>query len=104
MATIRLDQSYLAPEAVLTSAVKRVDNGVYNLCAALVAGTLEAGEAMYDIVTGGVDIAPTTTLIAPEVLAQVEEAKAKIIAGEIVVPGTTEAFEAIFGADLYDLD
>lgn len=98
------DQSYLAPEAVLTSAVKRVDNGVYNLCAALVAGTLEAGEAMYDIVTGGVDIAPTTTLIAPEVLAQVEEAKAKIIAGEIVVPGTTEAFEAIFGADLYDLD
>ncbi len=98
------DQNYLAPDAVITSAVKRVDNGVFNLCKALVEGTLEAGETMYDISTGGVDIAGTTHLIAPEVLAAVEDAKAKMIAGEIVVPATTEQFEAIFGADLYTLD
>ena len=98
------DQSYLAPEAVLTSAVKRVDNGVFNLCKAVVEGTLEAGETVYDIVSGGVDIAPTTTLIDADVLAKVEAAKAALISGEIVVPGTTEAFDAVYGPDFYTLD
>lgn len=95
------DQNYLAPEAVLTSAVKRVDNGVYNLCKALTEGTLEAGEVVYDIVSGGVDIAETTTLIDADTLAKVEDAKAKIISGEIVVPATVEAFAAIYGEDAY---
>ena len=95
------DQNYLAPEAVLTSAVKRVDNGVYNLCKALTEGTLEAGEVVYDIVSGGVDIAETTTLIDADTLAKVEDAKAKILSGEIVVPATVEAFAAIYGEDAY---
>ena len=99
------DQSYLAPEAVLTSAVKRVDNGVFNLCEALVNGTLEGGVTVqYDISTGAVDVADTKDLLSEEAIAAIEEARAKILSGEIVVPGTTEAFEAIYGAELYTLD
>lgn len=99
------DQSYLAPEAVLTSAMKRVDNGVFNLCQELANGTLEGGKTvLYDISTGAVDIAPSTDLLSADALAAVEEAKAKILSGEVVVPGTQEAFDAIFGATLYTLD
>ena len=99
------DQSYLAPEAVLTSAVKRVDNGVFNLCQALVDGTLEGGvTVLYDISTGAVDVAPTQDLLSEEAIAAIEAAREKILSGEIVVPSTTEAFEAVYGADLYTLD
>lgn len=98
------DQSYLAPEAVLTSAVKRVDNGVFNLCKAGVEGTLEAGDVMYDLSTGAVDIAETKDLMSEEAIAAVEAAREKILSGELVVPATAEAFDAAYGADVYTLD
>lgn len=98
------DQSYLAPEAVLTSAVKRVDNGVFDLCAKGQKGELKGGDSVYDLATGGVDIAKTVDLMSPEALKAVEEAKEKILKGEIKVPATQEAFEALYGADFYGLD
>lgn len=99
------DQAYLAPEAVITSAMKRVDNGVFNLCADLKADTLAGGQTVtYDLATGSVDIAPTQNLLSAEALAAVETARAKILSGEIVVPKTTEEFEAIYGKDFYTLD
>ena len=98
------DQSYVAPEAVLTSAVKRVDNGVFDLCKKVQKGELKGGDAVYDLTTGGVDIAKTVDLMSPEALKAVEEAKDKIIKGEIKVPATQEAFEALYGADYYGLD
>lgn len=98
------DQSYLAPEAVLTSAVKRVDNGVFDLCQKGQKGELKGGDTVYDLSTGGVDIAKTVDLMSPEALKAVEEAKEKILKGEIKVPATQEAFEALYGADFYGLD
>ena len=98
------DQSYLAPEAVLTSAVKRVDNGVFELCKAGVEGTLTAGDVNYDITTGAVDIAETDTLMSDECKAAVAAAKEKILSGEIKVPATAEEFDALYGADFYTLD
>ena len=58
------DQSILAPDHVITSAMKRLSNG-------------------------GVDLAPTRDHIPAEVLEVVEAAKAAIIAGEKTVPTTT---------------
>ena len=98
------DQSYLAPETVITSAMKRVDNAVYGTVEALVNGTLEGGLSVFDINNGGVDIAPTTDLLPEEVVTAVEEVKAKLEAGEIVVPATAEEFDAKYGADIYTLD
>lgn len=97
------DQNYLAPETVITSAMKRVDNAVYDSVKNLVDGTLEAGVTVYDLSNAGVDIAPTTTLLSDEVISAVEEVKEKIIAGEIEVPTTKDAFESAYG-EVYELD
>ena len=97
------DQSSLAPDTVITSAMKSVDNAVYDSVKQLVEGTLKGGEVVYDLAKGGVDIAPTTNLLSEDVLKKVEEIKAKILSGEIIVPGTKDEFEKEFG-DKYELD
>ena len=97
------DQNYLAPETVITSAMKRVDNAVYDVVEKLVNGELDGGITTYDLTNEGVDIAPTTTLLSDEVISAVEDVKAKIISGEIEVPATKEAFEASYG-EVYELD
>ena len=98
------DQSSIAPNTVLTSAMKRVDNAVYEAVQELIDGTLEGGIKSFDLAAGGVDIAPSQDLIAPEVITAVEEVKEKIVSGEVVVPADKESFEAKYGADAYQLD
>ena len=97
------DQSSIAPNTIITSAMKRVDNAVYDAAESLIAGTLESGIHTYDLPVGGVDIAPTQDLLTDEVVAAVEEVKTKIINGEVVVPSTKDEFEAAHG-DVYQLD
>ena len=97
------DQSGISPDTVLTSAMKRVDNAVYDTIESLVNGTLESSVHTYDLAEGGVDIAPSKDLIADDVVAEVEEVKQKIIDGEIEVPADKESFEAKYG-DVYELD
>ena len=60
------DQSSVAPETVLTSAMKRVDNAVYALAKETVEGKVEAGVQTFDLSDGGVDLAPTTDNIDPD--------------------------------------
>lgn len=97
------DQSYLAPDTVITSAMKRVDNSVYAAVKDLVEGNLTGGIKVFDITNGGVDIAPTTDLLPAEVLTEVEAVKEKLISGEITVPSDKASFEAAYG-DVYVLD
>ena len=97
------DQSNIAPDTVLTSAMKRVDNAVYDSVEAVMNGTLESGVHTYDLAAGGVDIAPSQDLLTDEVKTKVEEVKAKIISGEITVPSNKDEFEAAYG-DVYQLD
>jgi len=84
------DQSPLAPETVLTSAMKRVDIASQDISKAVKDGTYSGGVKQYDINNGGVDIAPTQTLLTADVIAAVEEAKAGLLDGSIVVPTTRE--------------
>ena len=97
------DQSNIAPDTVLTSAMKRVDNAVYDSVEAVMNGTLESGVHTYDLAAGGVDIAPSQDLLTDEVKTKIEEVKAKIISGEITVPANKDEFEAAYG-DVYQLD
>ncbi|PPB80587.1 nucleoside-binding protein [Albidovulum inexpectatum] len=80
------NQNYLHPGKVLTSMLKRVDNAVYE---AFKAGeNIEPGIEVMDLAKGGVDYAldeNNAALITDEMKAAVEEAKAKIISGEIKV-------------------
>ena len=84
------DQSTLAPDYVITSAMKRVDVASQDISKAVADGTYEAGVHLYDLSNGGVDLSPTRDHIPAEVLETVEAAKAAIIAGEKVVPTTVE--------------
>lgn len=97
------DQSSVAPETILTSAMKRVDNSVYDVASDLINGTLESGVKTYTLEDAGVDIAPTTDNLSEETLATIEEVKQQIIDGTVVVPKTKEDFEAKYG-DVYELD
>jgi len=82
------DQDYMAPGTVLTSMVKRVDLAVYEVIKSVVDGTLEGGVRSFGIQDGGVgtsEFTYTKDLIPQSVLEAIEEAKGKIISGEIKV-------------------
>ncbi|AKJ07545.1 nucleoside-binding protein [Archangium gephyra] len=82
------DQSHLAPEAVLTSMLKRVDLGVYEAVRDLSQGKLEGGDVMLGLKEGGVTYAPVRVEFPgkAEALQKVEELRAKIVSGELQVP------------------
>lgn len=86
------DQNELAPENVITSAIKRVDLGTYNGTKDVIDNKFKGGETVrYGLEDGAVDIAPTSDKLVPkEVLEKVEELKKKIISGEIKVPYNKE--------------
>ncbi|RZW20219.1 MAG: BMP family ABC transporter substrate-binding protein, partial [Desulfobulbaceae bacterium] len=89
------DQNFLAPDNVLTSAMKRVDNAIYDIGKRLIAGEFAGGETVvYNLKNDGVGIAPTSDKHVPaKILIEVDDLVAKIKAGEIVVPATKEAFD-----------
>ena len=97
------DQSSIAPNTVLTSAMKRVDNAVYDAVQELIDDKLEGGVQTFDLAAGGVDIAPSQDLISEDVIAAVDEVKEKIISGDVVVPDNKASFEEKYG-DVYVLD
>ena len=97
------DQSSIAPKTILTSAMKRVDNAVYDAAKLGAEGSYKGGVVTYTLADSGVDIAPTTDNIPADVLTKVNDVKAKIISGEITVPKTKADFEAKYG-DVYELD
>ena len=80
------DQASQAPDHVITSAMKRVDVASQDIAKAVKNGSFKAGVHKYDLSNEGVDLAPTRTHIPEDVLKLVEQAKADIIAGKLVVP------------------
>ncbi len=90
------DQNDLAPDNVLTSAMKRVDNGIYNLSKALAEGNFPGGTTVsYGLAEGGVGVAPTSSKHVPtEILDEVSRLEDMIIAGDFVVPNTVDTYEA----------
>jgi basic membrane protein A and related proteins len=80
------NQNYLHPGEVLTSMMKRVDNAVHDAFAA--GADLSPGIKVMDLKAGGVDYAlddNNKMLITDDMKAKVDDAKAKIEAGEIEV-------------------
>jgi basic membrane protein A len=80
------NQNYLHPGQVLTSMMKRVDNAVYD--AFKEGPDMTTGINVMDLKAGGVDYAlddNNKALVSDDMKAKVDEAKAKIEAGEISV-------------------
>ena len=82
------NQNWVKPGFVLTSMVKRVDNAVYQIIDDKVHGRFKGGFHVYGLSNEGVSYAMdqyNAKLVPADVIHQVEEAKKKIIAGQIKV-------------------
>ncbi len=99
---VDFDQNYLAPEHVITSALKQVNEVAYMVCEQVISDSFQAGVTVYDLSNEGVGYADCD-LISDEVRTAVEDIKAKIMSGDIVVPKTQKDFEALHG-NVYTLD
>lgn len=76
------------PGQILTSVLKRTDVAVYDVIARFIDGTLEAGEIMYGVESGVMDITDMENMgdsIPQAVLDKIDEIKEGISSGEIVV-------------------
>lgn len=84
---VDMDQNNLAPDNVISSAMKRVDIGVFDIIEKAKKGEFKGGTAMvYGLKEDAVGIAPTTSKNVPkEILDFVEEQGNKLINGEIKV-------------------
>lgn len=89
------DQNYMAPNVVITSAMKRVDHAIYNVVKDLKAGQFSGGKTIiYGLKEGGVDIPSTTTKnVPPEIMKEVDEIRAKIISGKINPPADPNSYK-----------
>ncbi|MCI8583224.1 MAG: BMP family ABC transporter substrate-binding protein [Dorea sp.] len=97
------DQSSIAPETILTSALKRVDNACYDEAKAVVDGAFESGVKTYTLAEAGVDIAPTTDNLTEDIITAVNDVKESIMNGDVEVPKTKDDFESKYGAGIYKL-
>jgi basic membrane protein A len=80
------DQRHLAPEVVVTSRTKNMDQAVFTLIAGLMNGTLQGGSLQLNYANGGIDLAPLSTDLVPEsVSMQFEQIRADLEAGKITV-------------------
>jgi len=82
------NQNMLKPGFVLTSMVKRVDNAVYEIVKDVRNGQFKAGLHVFGLESDGVGYTldeHNRSLLSPAALAAADEARRKIIAGEITV-------------------
>ncbi|WP_262695797.1 BMP family lipoprotein [Kordiimonas aquimaris] len=82
------NQNHVQPGSVLTSMLKRVDLAVYQAMQEARDGTWAPGHRILGLPEGGVDYAldeHNASLITDEMKARLDDARAKIIAGEIIV-------------------
>ena len=92
------DQNYLAPDNVITSAIKRVDVGIYETVKSLVEGSFEGGTAkVYGLDKNGVGIAEATSKnVDQEIVDFVNGEAEKFKTGELKAPSTKAEYEAMF--------
>jgi len=82
------NQNMVKPGFVLTSMVKRVDNAVYDIVKDVVNGRFQGGFHVFGLDSDGVGYVMDNnnqTIVSPQAIKAAEEAKKKIIGGEIKV-------------------
>jgi basic membrane protein A len=81
--------NYLAPGTILTSMIKKVDVAVYETIASVVKGRFEGGVREFGLKEDGVGYVVdehNQGLISQAMIDRLEELKARIVEGQIVVP------------------
>lgn len=90
------DQSYLAPETVLTSAMKRVDKAIYDLSSRILDGEKVGGTTVEYTSDGGFVGIPEwneKSLYPKDVYDKVMKKQQEIVDGKLVPPFNAESFE-----------
>lgn len=92
------DQNSLAPDNVITSAMKNVNIAAAEVVRSLVDGSYVPGEVIVNtLATGGVGIAPTTEKNVPADIIEFTEAKSQeIIDGKVKVPSTEDEYKELY--------
>ncbi|HHU12604.1 MAG TPA: BMP family ABC transporter substrate-binding protein, partial [Clostridiaceae bacterium] len=98
---VDLDQNKLAPDNVLTSALKNVNVAIEDISSRILDGEDLGGQTVYyGLAEGGVGIAPSSDKHVPaKVLEKTAEIEAQIISGDIVIPITEDEYDAFIEAD-----
>ena len=91
------DQNSLAPENVITSAMKNIDVSVEEMLSKVVDGSYKGGEVIINtLAMNGVGIPQSSEKnVPPDVLKYVIEEAEKVKSGEVKVPATKEEFEQL---------
>uniref|UniRef100_A0A7C3RJW9 BMP family ABC transporter substrate-binding protein n=1 Tax=Dictyoglomus thermophilum TaxID=14 RepID=A0A7C3RJW9_DICTH len=85
-------QSWIMPDRIITSMLKRVDVAVYETIKDVKEGKFKPGIRVFGAANGGVDY-EKTKLLPLGVISKVEQVKKDIILGKIVVPYDGKTFE-----------
>jgi len=85
-------QSWIMPDRIITSMLKRVDVAVYETIKDVKEGKFKSGIRVFGLQNNGVDY-ERTKLLPLGVVQKVEQIKKEIIAGKIVVPYDDKTFE-----------
>ena len=88
------DQSYLDPEHVLCSMIKRVDSATYLATKAVVEGTFDGSNLEFGLAEEGIAYGDNAGNVPAEVFEQVEAYRMSIINGEFEVPYDEATFNA----------
>jgi basic membrane protein A len=90
------DQAHLAPDAMLTSMVKRVDYAVWQSAKALADGTWAAGDEVMGLKEGGVGMADVRVNFPgkAEAIARVEELRKQLVQGSLKAPSNADELAA----------
>jgi len=93
---VNLNQNDVAPDYIVASMMKRVDSSAYYAIESTMNGNFEAGIKVMGVADEGVglDMAGSNIVLSEDITNQLEELKAKITSGELVVPQTLDTVEA----------
>ncbi len=93
---VNLNQNNVAPDYIVASMMKRVDSSAYYAIESAMNGTFEPGVKVMGVADEGVglDMSGSNIELPASVTDQLEEIKAKIASGELVVPETLGEVDA----------
>lgn len=85
------DQRWIAPDVVVTSRTKKMDDAVFTIIQQFMQGKLQIGTITLDYKSGGIGLAPISEKLASaEILAKFEQIRSDVEAGKITVQPYTE--------------
>lgn len=85
------DQNYMAPETVITSAMKGIDTATYSITKDVVEGNFKGGIHEFELANDGVGYAPANAAVPQDIIDKVNAAAQDIKDGKITVSNQVPA-------------